>query len=265
MSFIISTQSELLKTKRTAAFWLSMIGAAFIPAIFFLVYLLNSKKMILQFKMMPWEQHFGLGWNSLNSFLLPMYIILICAMIPQIEYKNNAWKQVFSSPQSTAEIFFSKFLTVHLMIILALLLFNVFMLLAAVVPNLIYKGYPFLHSKIDWQSLIRLNIKSYVSLLGISAIQFWLSLRFKSFIGPVGIGLALLIGSIIATGFDWEHVSKIPYAHPVLTLRSLAAERMSKPGTAHPFLQNHEWNSLGYFVFFTLLGFFDLRYRKEKG
>jgi hypothetical protein len=42
-------------------------------------------------------------------------------------------------------------------------------------------------------------------------------------------------------------------------------ERMAKPGTAHPFLVNHEWNSLGYFVFFTLLGFLDLRYRKEKG
>src|SRR5690349_1843955 len=83
----------------------------------FIVYVANSKKMITQFKMMPWEQHFGMGWNSLNSFLLPMYIILICAMIPQIEYKNNAWKQVFSSPQSTANIFFSKFLTVHLMIL----------------------------------------------------------------------------------------------------------------------------------------------------
>ncbi|MEO6070196.1 MAG: ABC transporter permease [Chitinophagaceae bacterium] len=265
MSFLISTQSELLKTKRTAAFWLSLIGAAFIPAIFFLVYVFNSKKMILQFKMMPWEQHFGQGWSSLNSFLLPMYIILICAMIPQIEYKNNTWKQVFSSPQSIANIYFSKFLTVHLLILLALLLFNLFMLLAAIVPNFFYKGFPFLHTKIDWAYLLRLNLRSYISLLGISAIQFWLSLRFKSFIGPVGIGLALLIGAIIATGFGWEHISKIPYAHPVMTLRSMTMERFAKPGATHPFLQNHEWNSIGYFIFFTLLGFLDLRFRKEKG
>ncbi|HVG42211.1 MAG TPA: ABC transporter permease, partial [Chitinophagaceae bacterium] len=235
MSFILSTQSELLKTKRTASVWLSIIGAAFIPTIFFLVYTFNSDKVVPQLKMMPWEQHFGNGWSALNSFLLPMYIILICAMIPQIEFKNNTWKQVFSSPQSTANIYFSKLLTVHLMILLALVLFNVFMISVALISSMINSGYPFLKKTIDWNSLLKLNLKTYISVLGISAIQYWLSLRFKSFIGPVGIGLAFLVGSLIATGFNWEHVSKIPYAHPVLTLKSMM-------GKGRPFLENHELN-----------------------
>ncbi len=42
MSFIISTQSELLKTKRTASFWLSMIGAAFVPVLLFIVLFVDS-------------------------------------------------------------------------------------------------------------------------------------------------------------------------------------------------------------------------------
>jgi hypothetical protein len=105
---------------------------------------------------------------------------------------------------------------------------------------------------------MQLNAKTYISILGISAIQFWLSLRFKSFIGSVGIGLVLLIGSMIATGLQWEHVYKIPYAHPILTL-------MSMKGKGPLVLENHELNSIGYFVFFTVLGFLDLRFRKEKG
>jgi hypothetical protein len=258
MNFAAALSSELLKTKRTASFWMSIIGAAFIPAIFAIAYLSNAEKVARKLAVMPWEQHFGNGWQSLSAFLLPMYIILICALIPQIEFKNNAWKQVFSSPQSTGQIFFSKFLTVHLMILLCYTLFNVFMILSALLVNVVNSKYTFLGNPINWTSLMQLNAKTYVSVLGISAIQFWLSLRFKSFIGPVGIGLVLLIGSIIATGFQWEHVYKIPYAHPILTLMS-----MKEKGPL--VLENHELNSLGYFVVFTAIGFLDLRLRKEKG
>ncbi|MCW3074917.1 MAG: hypothetical protein JWP69_1986 [Flaviaesturariibacter sp.] len=258
MNFAASLSSELLKTKRTASFWMSIIGAAFIPALFALAYTFNADKIAIKLKVMPWGQHFGQGWQSLSSFLLPMYIILVCALIPQIEFKNNAWKQVFSSPQSTGQIFFSKFLTVHLLILFCYTLFNVFMILFALLVNLINSKYTFLDSSINWSQLMQLNAKTYISILGISAIQFWLSLRFKNFIAPVGIGLVLLIGSIIATGFGWDHVYKIPYAHPILTL-------MSMKGKGPLVLENHELNSIGYFVFFTLLGFLDLRFRKEKG
>lgn len=62
MSFIISTQAELLKTKRTASFWLSVIGAAFIPTIFFISFFTDpdvGKKFVAQ----PWKKFFFLGWQ----------------------------------------------------------------------------------------------------------------------------------------------------------------------------------------------------------
>jgi hypothetical protein len=208
--------------------------------------------------MAPWQIHFSQGWQALSSFLFPMYIILICAMIPQIEFKNNAWKQVFASPQSTAQVFFSKFLTVHLMILFFYALFVGFMLMTGVIADLAHTKYTFLDKPVQWGVLMQLNAKTYISILGISAIQFWLSLRFKSFIGPVGIGLALLVAGIMATGFGWEHVYKIPYAHPILTLMS-----MKDRGALR--LENHELNSIGYFIVFTTLGYLDLRFRKERG
>ena len=109
-----------------------------------------------------------------------MYIVLICALIPQIEYKSNAWKQVFATPQSTGQIFFSKFLTVHLLIFFCYTLFNVLMILTGITVNLIHPEYTFLEQSIDWNRLMQLNAKTYISILGISAIQFWLSLRFKN-------------------------------------------------------------------------------------
>jgi hypothetical protein len=257
MSLLIATQAELLKTKRTASFWFSILGAALIPVVLFIA-LLTDADAAKNLAKDPWDMFLKMGWQILSVFILPMYIILVTTLITQIEYKNNTWKQVYSSPQSITNIFFAKFLTIQLMIIFCCLLFNVLMFLAAVMGNLINTGFTFFERSIDWPMLLRLNARTYISILGISVIQYWLSLRFKNFIVPVGIGLALVIGSIIAFNYHWEHIYKYPYAFAGLTFDSVENGR-------RPFLENHELNSMGYLVSFIVLGLLDLKMRKEKG
>ncbi len=261
MSFLISSKAELIKTKRSASFWVSLTGSAVIPLIFFLVYTIRPEKNYDRYRLKPWDLHFTQGWQAFAAFLLPMFVILICSQIPQIEFKNNTWKQVFASPQSVGNIFFSKYLSIFIMILFLFLMFNIFMLLSGVVPNIFYPKYNFLKSSIDWTGLLKLNFKTFVSLLGIIAIQYWFGLRFKNFIVPIGIGLALLITAMILS--PWEHIDKVPYAFPFLTFTSSISE--SHTELTGPLLQNHELNSLGYFAFFTLLAFLDMRYRKERG
>lgn len=256
MSFPISLRAEIIKTKRSAAFWLSVIGAGFIPVIFFLMYFFRPEVFTVNLKNNSWENHFMTGWQALSAFLLPMFVILICSLITQIEYKNNTWKQVFASPQSLGNIFFSKFLTIQLMILFCFLLFDAFMILSAVTVNLLNKNYQFLHQPVNWTFLLKLSFKTYLSVLGISAIQYWLSLRLKNFITPIGIGLALLITALIL--LRWEHIYKVPYAQPILTLQEIKKKNA-------PFVANHEWNAIGYFICFSLLAFADMRYRKERG
>lgn len=258
MSFIISTKAELIKTKRSASFWLSLIGSGVIPLIFFLMYVLEPKNAS-RFQDKPWELHFTQGWQAFAAFLLPMFVILICSLIPQLEYKNNTWKQVFASPQSIGNIFFSKYVSIVIMILFLFLMFNLFMFLSGIVPNLFYSKYAFLKNSIDWGGLLKLNFKTFVALLGIISIQYWISLRFRNFIVPIGIGLALLVISLIL--IPWEHVDKVPFAYPLLTFISST----SKTELTGPLLKNHELNSIGYFIFFTLLAFLDMRFRKERG
>ncbi len=257
MSVIISTQAELLKTKRTAAFWLTFAGACFIPLMFFIALFTGNDASRAGLLKDPWGRLFNLSFQMLSG-LVPMFIILLSTLIIQIEYRNNTWKQVFATPQSVASIFFSKFITIHLMIVCCFLLFNVFLILAGVFGNLLDAKLTFLHRSIDWEMVLRRNIKTYVSILGISAIQFWLSLRFKNFIVPIGIGLALVIGAIIALNLQWKHIYKYPFAFPMLTFDF--SQKLNRP-----YLENHELNSIGYFIAFVVLGFFDLKWRKEKG
>jgi len=250
----------LIKTKRSAAFWLSVIGAAVIPLIFLLSYLIKPDNGYRYLHDMPWEKHISQAWQVFNSFLLPMFVILICSLVPQIEFKNNAWKQVFASPQSIGNIFFSKYLTILLMILFLFLLFNIFLILAAVIPNMIYPRYTFFNNLIDWMEMVRLNLKTLVSLLAIISIQYWISLRFRNFIVPIGIGLGLLVISLVLLNFHWEDIYKVPFAFPILTVISIGDKQ-----PARHLLENHELNSIGYFAFFTLLAFVDMRFRKERG
>ena len=258
MSFIISTQAELLKTKRTSSFWLPITGAAFIPLMLFISFFAGddaSKAAVLKD---PWTKYLSMGWELFCVLLLPMYIILVSTLITHLEYRNNGWKQVFASPQSLGNIFFSKFLTVHVIIIFCFLLFNFFMILAAVLANVFNPKFTFLSSNINWQTLLQLNLKTYIAALGIIAVQYWVSLRFKNFIVPLGIGVALVIIAIVAMAAQVVHIYKYPYSFPILTY-----DFMQKKN--RPFLENHELNSIGYFIFFTLIGFLDMKLRKEKG
>ena len=142
------------------------------------------------------------------------------------------------------------------MILFLFLLFTIFMIGSAVISNLIISKYVFLKTPLDWITLWKLNYQTYLSILGMSAIQYWLSLRFKNFIASIGIGLALLITALIL--MNWEHIYKVPHAFPLLTFDAVSKKR-------HRLLENHEWNSIAYFIAFTVLAFFDTKYRKERG
>lgn len=258
MSYTISLRTEILKTKRSAAFWVCFLGSGFIPAIFTLMYSFNSQKLVQKMKVRPWESHFLNGWLVFSAFLLPVFVIIVCSQIVQIEYKNNTWKQVFASPQSVGDIFFSKYSTILLMIIFLFVMFNIFMFGSGILANFIHKEYSFLSSSMQFDVLLKMNLKTFVSVLGIIAFQYCLSLRIKNFIVPIAIGLGLLITGIMI--MQWEHIYKYPYAFPILTFISMGGQ-----GLKGKLLLNHELNSIGYFATFTLLAFLDMRYRKERG
>jgi len=257
-NFIQSFRSDLLKTKRSSAFWISLLGGLFVPVIFLLVFLFNSKKIVPLFQKDAWKEHLLTGWESISFFLLPLFIILIISLVVQIEFKNNTWKQVFASPQSLGNIFFSKLLTIHFLILFFFFIFSTGIILAAVIANLFIKGYPFLKDSINWLFLLRIVFKIYISILGLSAIQYALSLRFKNFVAPVGIGLALYIGATIANAVNWKYLYLNPFASSGISIKWLR-----QPD--RPLIENTEWVSIFWFLALTAFAFWDLSRKKEKG
>src|ERR1700750_870765 len=101
LSLIHSFQSEWLKKKRSAASWLSIIGGFLMPAIVLFSLVIDPKIAKPMFESPHyWEFVYMRCWPAMGMFLLPMGIILAGSLIVQLEFRNNTWKQIHTTPQS---------------------------------------------------------------------------------------------------------------------------------------------------------------------
>ena len=121
--FITSIKNELLKLKRTFAFWLVIASAFFIPIIFFLVYLFKTKAMIPKEGINPWDDYIAQQVTTIIPFLLPLFIILITSLIIQVEHKSNAIKHIFTLPIPKWSIYFGKLTIVIISVFFSFTLF----------------------------------------------------------------------------------------------------------------------------------------------
>ena len=248
MNLLISLRFEILKTKRTAAIYLAFITGTLGLVISMLDLIFDgvppdSKAIIFDELMTDKFQ--------ITTFLMfPLFIILSCTLLPQIEYKNNTWKQVFASPQPKWMIFVSKFLNVQLLIVIFLFTDLLMMFLGAVILHFVEPTLDVLNQPVDVKEIFRIRLIAYVALLAICALQFWLGLRVKNFVTPIGIGIALWItGTILVTELKADFSEYFPYSyHAIPNFTNTKSEN-----------NNYSWYSLGYAVLFLVLGFLDFR------
>lgn len=212
MNLLISLRSETLKLKRTLSLYLCMIAAAFGP----LMSMLESLQMEPNTKLhQPWTNHFLEGREPIAIALLPLYTVLICTLLMQIEYRDKTWKQVLSSPQTLFNIFIAKFISLQSLVFLFLFSYMFFQCITAFITE---SAQPTLYDgSIDVMRILTMNAQIWVLVLGLSSIQFWLSLRFKNFIAPVGIGVAgWFLSPMMLFEFKTSAIEYYPYAFTIL-------------------------------------------------
>lgn len=212
MDFIHSLQSEWLKKKRSLASWLVLIGAFFTPSIVLMSRIKNAGKLSAVYVSNDfWLKLWNQSWESMSVFLLPFGIILAVGLITQIEYKNNTWKQLHATPQRYSTIFFAKFAVILIMLVEALVLFNVGIYLSAVIPSILFSNLPYPTAPIPYAYFLRGNINFFLDCAPILALQYLLSLQFRNFLAPIGTGFILWF---LGVGMlPWEYSYLFPYIH----------------------------------------------------
>lgn len=255
-TFLISLQTEFMKIRRSAAFWLVIAGSAFLPALIFLMYVTRPDVFIKQLGKDPWMGHLLRGFEGASFFLWPMFITIVASLVTQIEFKNNTWKQVLASPLKLGDVYFGKYIVIQCMIVGAYLFFDVGMVLFPLAAEVFRPGYAFAHNAVPVRVILMLDAKSFIAVLGMTTIQYCISLRFKNFIAAIGIGLALIIAGLMM--IPWDKVVYFPYAYSALSFIRNSATGDFK-------ILKHEYWSLGYFAVFLAGGYVDFLYRRERG
>ena len=254
---LASIQSETLKLKRSAAAWLVIIGALFIPLMMLIIQVVGlSKNPEYQSGPKFWQELFAKSWESMSIFLLPVGIVLVTSLIGQLEYRNNTWKQIHTTPQRLSTIFISKLLVILFLMIYFFLIFNLGIYLAGIVPGL-FTGNKLPKEPYPAISFLKPNLNFLIACLPIIAIQYLMSLFFKNFLVSVGLGFACIVGSIFA--LSWSKGYIIPYTYcGGAYLRMLGEKQVFGK-------VNLELLSLVYFFVVVVTSYFLYISKKEKG
>jgi hypothetical protein len=137
-------------------------------------------------------------------------------------------------------------------------LYNFALYSAAVIPALLIPGVPYPREAISIPHFLSENLKYFIDCLPILGLQYLISLQFKNFTVPVGVGFMLWVTGIGM--LSWNYCFIFPYVYPAL-------DHMINIGqiSAQRFPVNLQVMSLIYFVIFIAAGYILYAAKKEKG
>lgn len=257
MTFIDSFQSEWLKKKRSLAAWLVVGGAFFTPLIITVARFKNRHALPQAYAAEDFWQHaWNQAWESMAVFLLPVGIILATGLIVQIEYKNNAWKQLHATPQRLTTVFFAKLLVILIMLVQVFALFNLGFYLSVMIPALVFSDVSFPAAPLPWRDFWAANVNFFVCCLPIVALQYLIGLQFRNFLVPIGVGFAVWFLGIGL--LSWEYSFLFPYVHGAIKFLTATGHFKREIPVGIELL------ALCYFAAFTAAGCFLYVTKKEK-
>jgi len=258
-TLVQSVRSEWLKQRRSFTLWLIVAGGAFIPALILGIRILRPAGLPQIYAASGfWERLWIQCWESMSVFIMPLVIILCASLIAQIEYRNNTWKQVHATPQPFAAIFVAKLLILVFMVVQLLVCFSAAIYVAGIGPAIVFRHVDAPASPIPFALFLGRNASFFVDALPIVALQYLLALRFRNFMVPLGIGMAMWIAAIAALPWDYNYL--LPYSYLAIDYTTTVESRVKHAlPAAAPTL------AFAYFVVFTAAGYVSYAWKGDKG
>jgi len=247
-AFSRSLLAEISKSRNSLAEWLALLGTSGIIVAFLVVLLFGTEHFLPGPDEHPWHHFFLLYYEATASMLLPLYAIIMAALVCFIENRNTTWKLIMTLGISRTHLYLSKLLFTYLLIAVSHFYFVALVLISGAVLGVFRAELRLLEIPPDFMLLLKLAVKTLLSVGGMLALQFWASIRFRSFIVSLGVGV---IGFVVTSLLiEWTYIRWIPYAYPLLYLQDVNTTGI---------LTSIEVYSIMYFLLFATLGCLDFR------
>ncbi|MCT4619587.1 MAG: ABC transporter permease [Marinisporobacter sp.] len=176
----------------------------FFPFFFFICGLMNVMKYKhIMLKNDPWGHIYEQNAIAYGGIFFPIVTAIIIISLTKIEFKHNNFKKIFSLPVTRGKIYFAKFITCCLLTLTNVLIFIGFCILSAII---------IIHTKQIPMYVVFSPLLAFVFSLPIMAIQYYLSIRFKNIVLPLGLAIILIIPTMIINATKFWFV--FPFTYP---------------------------------------------------
>ncbi|HVG42440.1 MAG TPA: ABC transporter permease [Chitinophagaceae bacterium] len=258
VSFLQSYSTEVIKVKNSFAFWLTILCAVIVPIGLLLAFSYEWRLLIPHSGVSPWDDYFTRAFNGC-AFTAPLFVLLINGLVLNIEHTSQGWKHIFTLPISRGKTFLSKLLLVLTIIVGFYVLYFSLILITGYFLGTYRSELRFSDYSPEWKYFFAFVIKSFISVLGVTAIQFWLSFRIKNLIVSLGIGLLCFMIAISLTmpRIVWDNVIYYPYAASLLMINHYEK-------TSSNFFETYHIASIVWFIFFSLFAYWDFTTKFER-
>jgi lantibiotic transport system permease protein len=187
--------AELLKTKRTLAFWMTMV-TPMVVCILQLLVLLRIDGPFSSDNIDAWRASTSNIFVIWCILALPLFITLETALLAQTEHSEKQWKHLFALAVPRWAYYAAKWLVGALLLLLG----QVFLLTGTLLTGYLMRWIkPSLDfgpvAPVGWMLTILAEVYL-ISLLMLS-IHTWVSLHYRSFTVAVGVGMAAAVSNII--------------------------------------------------------------------
>jgi len=201
-AFFRVLSAELLKTKRTLAFWLTLLAP--LPIILLaLINFMQDYEWLKREELWPTLIHnvFVL-WCLL---LLPLFITLETGLLNALEHNNKMWKQLYALPMPRWAVYASKQIVALGLIglsniALAAMTVGVGLLLRVLRPQLSFSA------PIPWTPLVQSAALGYLAACLILSLHLWVSARWPSFVAAMGTGIVTTVAGVVVINSEWAKV-----------------------------------------------------------
>jgi len=220
MILIGAITAEIIKIRRSGLLWLASLGTIIVNMIFAMlaiyypnIFLDNSQYQNV------WYTWIAFHYQGILGLLLPMYLVIICALSINLENRNDTWRFLYVLPVPKYIIYLSKLFIVTCIFILSHFLFLVLLILSPLIIQIFRNELNFIFLEIPFELLVSFFVRTILSSFGIIGLVFFISYFSRSFIFPLAFGI---IGFVIANLLldQFKFPEWFPFTYPALNLFS---------------------------------------------
>lgn len=205
--------TERLKLRRTLALWMTLIAPAVVAGLSFIILLRRSEP--IAGGMDVWSALSGNTFMLWSMLMMPLFIALETVLTANIEHSGHCLKHLFALPVPRWAVYGAKLCVNILLNFLAIL---------ALILLLTIAGFGLLALRPDLQFSMaypigRLAVSGLILFLAslfIIAVHTWVSMRWRSVVVGLGLGIAATIIGVIVVNSDlWGYY---PWAIPTILM-----------------------------------------------